>query len=227
MPSERMSTGSGNTETTRVTLRQTPQGSQRQAQTPSRPLREYSPPRTAGKLVADVGLLEVEFLACLLLLILLLFTNTSETYANRVMSFMKRGTLLSVLFFVLAIVAASGQNAAKVAKGIGGMVFVATLLTTPSGSIFTALDSFFKADWTGTQESANDTSKSADAGTASGTGGSAAATFAQLPPNVKAQIEGQPVFTQVSGIGKGAEIVITGAKDFVSPLVNNILGLFK
>src|SRR5271165_5193295 len=174
MPSERMSTGPA--DTTITTVKQTPQRSQRQSQ--GRPLREYGPTRTAGKVVADVGLLEVEFLACLGLLVLLLFTNTSDTYANRVMSLMKRGTLLSILFFVLALVAASGANAAKIAKGIGAMVFVATLLTSPSGTIFTALDNFFKADWAGSTETSTGASGSADAGTASGTSDSPASVIA-------------------------------------------------
>lgn len=130
-------------------------------------IRNASPTRMAGNTTSGVGLLEAEFFATLFLLILLLFTG-SDTYANKIMSTMKRGTLVMILFFVLALIAGAGPNAAKIAKGIGALVFVATLLTTPGNTVITDLDAFFKADWAGTAEHGSDVG-SADTGTSSGT----------------------------------------------------------
>jgi hypothetical protein len=162
------------------TVSNTPRGSNRQSVNASgnssgnrqrnysaRDISNNSPTRV-GSRVASVGLLEAEFLASIFMLFLLMFTNSSETYASKIMALMKRGTLISILFFVLALTAATGENAAKVAKGIGALVFVATLLSTPGNTVITDLDAFFKADWTGTAEHGSDVG-SADTGTSSGT----------------------------------------------------------
>src|SRR5215475_11089591 len=69
-----------------------------------KPLRQYSPTRV-GDRSAGVGLLEAEFLGSLFLLILLLFADTNKSYADKIMSTMKRGTMLCILFFVLALIA--------------------------------------------------------------------------------------------------------------------------
>src|ERR1700739_1658884 len=54
----------------------------------SKSISRYSPTRVADKVTSGVGLLEAEFLASLVLLVLLMFANTSETYANKIMSIM-------------------------------------------------------------------------------------------------------------------------------------------
>jgi hypothetical protein len=88
-------------------------------------------------------------------IILALFSDTQSAYLDKISSLMKRGTLIAILFFVLAMISATGDNAAKVAKAIGGLVFAATLLNTNADKLVVMMDAFFKADWTGTDESAN------------------------------------------------------------------------
>lgn len=115
----------------------------------------YSPTR-AGDKAAGVGLLEAEFIASLLLLIILLFADTNKSYADKIMSTMKRGTLISLLFFILALMAGIGPSSAKISKAIGAMVFVGIFVTSPVLNIFSDLDKFFKSDWTSTGEHGTD-----------------------------------------------------------------------
>lgn len=156
------------TTTTRVTTRQAPRGSTRQSGSVTDAARRYGPTHAGERAAGGVGLLEAEFLASIILLIILLFANSTETYANKIMSVMKRGTMLVFLFFILALVAATGPNAAKIAKGIGALVFVTTLITSPTTTVFQSLDQFIKADWVGSAEHGTDVG-SADSGTSSGT----------------------------------------------------------
>jgi hypothetical protein len=128
-----------------------------------------------GDKASGVGLLEAEFLGSLLLLILLLFADTDKSYADKIMSTMKRGTMICILFFVLALIAGIGPSSAKISKAIGAMVFVAILVTSPVLNMFGNLDKFFKADWTATGEHGTDvgaTSSTSDSGSPA-TGGSA------------------------------------------------------
>jgi hypothetical protein len=81
---------------------------------------------------------------------------------------MKRGTLVCLLFFLLAIISTIGPNAEKIAKAFGGLVIVAILITTPVSTVFTDIDNIIKNDWVGSGETGGDTAASADAGTASG-----------------------------------------------------------
>lgn len=122
--------------------------------------RKYGPTQ-AGDKASGIGLLEAEFFGIVILLIVQLFVSSSS-YGDKIMSFMKRGLLTAVLFFFLALIAGIGPNAAKVSKGLGGLVFVMILISTPGQDIVNSLDNFFKANWTGTSESA---STSADKGT--------------------------------------------------------------
>lgn len=128
-------------------------------------------PTSVGTKASGVGLLEAEFLIALLLIILFLFADTSKTYSDKIMSTMKRGTMISLLFFVLALTAGTGPNAARISKAIGGLTIVAILLTSPMTDIIGNLDKFFKADWTGTSEHGTDvgsTSSTSDSGGTSG-----------------------------------------------------------
>ena len=130
---------------------------------------DYNPAALGGKAGGGVGALEAEFLICLALLVLLMFANSTSSYGERVMSLMKRGTLVCLLFFLLAIISQTGPNAERIAKGFGGLVIVAILLTTPMNTVMTDIDSLIKNDWVGTSETGNDTAASADAGTQTGT----------------------------------------------------------
>ena len=132
-----------------------------------RNLRQYGPTEVGGNATASVGLLEAEFLGALLLLVMLMFANTDASYGDKIMSIMKRGTLVCFFFFILALIAGIGANAAKLAKALGALVFVTILLTTPVDNMITLFDKFVKADWVGSTEHGNDVG-SADTGTAQG-----------------------------------------------------------
>lgn len=169
MPSQRQST---TTRTTRplqgggsetITINESPESRQNRR---SRPLRDYAPSQAAEKTSSGVGLLEAEYFAIIFLLLLQLFIGTGD-YGSKMLSFMKRGTLTTILFFFLGLIAGAGDNAAKITKAIGALVFVATLLTTPGTDVINALDNFFKADWLGGSPTSSSTS--ADSGTQSTT----------------------------------------------------------
>jgi hypothetical protein len=137
-------------------------------------IRDYSPTRVADKSTAGVGLLEAEFLASITLLMLMMFANTSESYSNKIMSVMKRGTLTCLLFFILAMVAAIGPNAAKFSKAFGALTVIAILLTSPTTQVLSDLDNIIKNDWVGTSETEGGTNPaSSDSGTGSGTSSAA------------------------------------------------------
>lgn len=135
----------------------------RQRSNSNRPIRDYGPTRVADKASSGIGLLEAEYFAILFLLILELFVGTAS-YGDKMVSVMKRGTLVTVLFFILALIAGVGPNASKISKGIGALVFVTTLLSSPGNSLITAMDNFAKADWIG------NSGTSANAGTQGSTG---------------------------------------------------------
>ena len=118
----------------------------------------------ADSTTSGVGLLEAEYFLIILLLILELFAGT-DSYADKMVSTMKRGTLVTLLFFFLAMISAIGPNANKFAKGLGGLVLIGILLSSPGETVITALDNFVKSDWVG------NTGASADTGTQSSTGG--------------------------------------------------------
>lgn len=132
-------------------------------------------PVAAGKSAGSVGLLEAEFLGSLVLLIMLLFADTSKSYADKIMSTMKRGTFIALLFFILALMAGIGPNMAKVAKAIGALIFVTIILTSPVDTAVKAFDTFAKEDWTSSGEHGTDvgsTSNVSDTGSGT-TGGTA------------------------------------------------------
>jgi hypothetical protein len=78
---------------------------------------------------------------------------------------MKRGTLASVLFFILALMSTGSDNMARFAKAIGALVVAAIFLGTAGQGTISALDAFFKADWTSGDTSQGDSSSQAPAGT--------------------------------------------------------------
>jgi len=148
-----------------VTQEDTPASDPRQG----RSIKSFSPTR-AGDKAGGVALLEAEFIGCLFLLVLLLFADTSKSYGDKIMSTLKRGTLISILFFILALVSGIGPNANKIAKAIGGLVFVAILLTSPVTAMVGNFDKFLKQDWVGTGEHGTDVGSSSTSPPASSTG---------------------------------------------------------
>lgn len=148
---------------------ETPRGSERKLLKPPRTARQFNPVNAAGAATGSTGMLEGEFILCLILLVLLMFANSTSSYGEKVMSFMKRGSLVCLLFFLLAIISQIGPNAERIAKAFGGLVIVAILLTSPVNTVIGDIDSLIKNDWVGTSETGNDTAASADAGTQTGT----------------------------------------------------------
>jgi hypothetical protein len=137
--------------------------------------RGYNPVNMADKSTGSVGGLEAEFLICLVILVLVMFANSTATFGDKIMSLMKRGALTCLLFFILAIVSNIGPNAARVAKVFGALIIVAILLTSalyqapttsggqPSG-VIPDIDAIIKNDWVGSAETGN--TATADTGTA-------------------------------------------------------------
>lgn len=132
-----------------------------------RSISEFNP-ANVGEKGGSVGALEGEFLICIGLLVLLMFANSTSSYGERVMSIMKRGTLVCLLFFLLAIISQVGPNASRIAKVFGGLVIVAILITTPANTVIEDVDSLIKNDWVGSAETGDDTAASADKGTSEG-----------------------------------------------------------
>lgn len=132
-------------------------------------IRQYNPANAGSQATGNVGMLEGEFVLCLGLLVLLMFANSTSSYGEKVMSVMKRGTLVCLLFFLLAIISGIGPNAEKTAKAFGALIIVAILITTPVSTVITDVDNIIKNDWVGSGETGNDTAASADAGTGGGT----------------------------------------------------------
>jgi hypothetical protein len=130
-----------------------------------RPIREYGPTRMADTATSGVGLLEAEYFVITFLLILELFVST-DSYGDKMISTMKRGTLVTLLFFILAMVAGIGPNAAKVAKGLGALVLAGILLSSPGATLIASLDNFIKADWIASDSSSADTGTQSTQGTA-------------------------------------------------------------
>jgi hypothetical protein len=132
-------------------------------------IRDYSPTRVADKSTSSVGTLEAEFVICLGLLVLLMFANSTSSYGEKVMSIMKRGTLVCLLFFLLAIISGIGPNAERIAKAFGALVIVAILLTSPVNTVIADVDALIKNDWVGSSETGNDVAPSSDSGTSAST----------------------------------------------------------
>lgn len=155
----------------------------------SRRARDYNPAAIGGNVAGStggggVGTLEAEFLVALGLLILLMFSS-SAGYTDKIMSVMKRGTLICALFFILALVASAGPNASKGAKAFGALIIVAILVTSPVNTVITDVDNLIKNDWAGSAEtggtgSNNLQAASADSGTDNSTSPAASNTASSL-----------------------------------------------
>lgn len=129
------------------------------------PIRRLPSPVTAGKDTASgVGALEAEFLLAIGFLGLLLFSSGKDNYADSIMSFMKRGALVCLTFFLLALIASIGPNAAKLAKAFGALMIVGILLTAPVNTVINDVDGLIKNDWLGSTDKDN-SKPSSDSGT--------------------------------------------------------------
>jgi hypothetical protein len=82
------------------------------------------------------------------------------------LAIMKRGTLIAITFFILALMSAQGPNAARFAKAFGALLDVAILFSVASTEMITEIDGFFKGTW-----KAADTSGGTSSGAPAGQGG--------------------------------------------------------
>lgn len=161
----------------------------------ARRTRDYNPAAigkdVAGSTGGSVGTLEAEFLIGLALLILLMFSSGSS-FSDKIMSTIKRGTLLCIVFFILALVSSAGPNAAKVTKALGALIIVAILVTSPVNTLIQDLDSLVKNDWVGTNEtggtgSGNAGNSSADSGSSNASTNPAQAFINSIEDQLKLQ----------------------------------------
>lgn len=136
----------------------------RRNSTRNRSVSDYNPVNVAEKSSGGVGTLEAEFLVGLALLIMLMFSSKAS-FSDKIMSTMKRGALLCVTFFILALVAGAGPNASKISKAMGALIVVAIVVTSPVDTVIKDVDSLIKNDWVGTSETGKSGAPSASSGT--------------------------------------------------------------
>jgi hypothetical protein len=146
-----------------------------------RQARDYGPTNVGKDVGSSVGTLEAEFFGAMLLIGLTIFFDpkASSDYSSVMLAAMKRGTLVIITFFLLALMSAAGPNAARFAKAFGALVIVALILAQAQDGMITKLDSFFKSDWTSGGASAGDSSANAAAGTQTSVPGSGAVGSAE------------------------------------------------
>jgi hypothetical protein len=174
-----------------------------------------SPISTGKDTGSSIGALEAEYFGTLILIFLTVFTDSQSSYSSKMLAVMKRATLASVLFFILALASTSGPNAQRFAKAIGALVLVAIFLGTAGQGTISALDAFFKADWTSGDTTQGDSSAQAPAGTQIGAPDSVAnlgAEAATVPGNIISEtIDGAKVVISVpKAIGDKAISIIKG-----------------
>jgi hypothetical protein len=184
-------------------------------QTPARPQgqprparQQYSPPPmgqpkpTSGN---AISVLEAEYLATMFLIFLTVFTDQTSTYGSKMLAVMKRMTFASILFFILGLVSTGSENTAKFSKAVGALVLAGVFLGTAGQGTISALDNFFKADWTQGSTTEGDSSSNAPAGTQA-TAGSTSSSKLQTAENA--------FLNALNKVGHGGE---TGS---TNPLVN-------
>lgn len=144
------------------------------AQTPARPAararpepRQYSPRPSSGN-SNSISVLEAEYLGTMFLIFLTVFTDQKSTYGSKMLAVLKRMTFASILFFVLGLLSTGSENTAKFSKAVGLLVLAGVFLGTAGQGTISALDNFFKADWTQGSTTEGDTSGNAPAGTQTG-----------------------------------------------------------
>lgn len=175
-----------------------------------------SPVSTGQSLGGSVSVLMAEYFGTLILIFLTVFTDGNSSYSSKMLAVMKRGTLASVLFFILALMSTGSQNMARVAKALGALVLVAIFLGTAGQGSISALDAFFKADWTSGDSTQGDSSAQAPAGTQIGAPDSIA--------NLGTQAAGVPG-NIISETIDGAKVVISVPKSIGDKAISIIKGL--
>jgi hypothetical protein len=225
MPSQRLSTGSQVAVKPQAQAASpNPQASTRQGSMAGRnsrstSLRDYNPANAGANVSGGVGVLEAEFLVALVLLAMLMFTS-GDSYENKIMSFMKRGSLMCALFFALALISSAGANASRIAKAFGALVIVAVLLTSPVQTVVTDIDNLIKNDWVGSSETGNDTAPaSADTGTASTSNGvinNAAQAF------INSLKQSQTGLSQITGLNPKQLGIVSQVQNTISDFLTGI-----
>jgi hypothetical protein len=178
------------------------------SQASTRPARQqYSPPPAAPRQTGSnsISVLEAEYLATMFLIFLTVFTDQTSTYGSKMLAVMKRMTFASILFFILGLLSTGSENTAKFSKAVGALVLAGVFLGTAGQGTISALDNFFKADWTQGSSSEGDSSSNAPAGTQA-TAGSTSSSKLQTAENAFLQA--------LNKIGHGGQ---TGS---TNPLVN-------
>lgn len=144
------------------------------AQTPARPQtrsrpvpREYStaPRANPSRESNSISVLEAEYLATMFLIFLTVFTDQTSSYSSKMLAVMKRMTFASILFFILGLLSTGSENTAKFSKAVGLLVLAGVFLGTAGQGTISAMDHFFKADWTQGDTTQGDSSGNAPAGT--------------------------------------------------------------
>lgn len=179
--------------------------------------RSYNPATMGSNAGSGIGGLEAEFLLAILLLVLLMFANSQAGYGDRIMSFIKRGSLTCLLFFILALISSIGPGAAKIAKGFGALVIVAILVTSPMNTVFTDVDDLIKNDWVGTGETAGGT---ANTGTNSSTNSSNNSSLGSKFINALKDVLNPQV-----GIGNGIVSTLNGIIPGSGSIIGKIFGI--
>ncbi len=180
-----------------------PQRSQRQSRG-SRDVISALPTEQGEKASGAVGALTAEFLGGIALLFLTLFTDTTSSYSDKMLAIMKRGTLLGLSFFLLALISGQGPNAARVAKAFGLLLDVGLILTVSSDTMLEEIDSFI----TGTWKPSGNPSDAGSAGAQAGSG-----TIGQSTGSIGSDIANADIGgVTISGIGAGAQSVINRIK---------------
>jgi hypothetical protein len=191
----------------------------------NRSLGKYNPATAGTQATSGIGALEAEFLVAIALLILLMFANGSESYSNRIMSVMKRGTLTCIAFFILALVASGGPNSAKIAKGLGALIIVSILVTSPITTVFKDIDNLIKNDWVGSSETEGGTNPaSSNQGTnSSTTAGSPSSAAQSFIKSVETQLgeQGQKAVTGDNPLSKSN--IKTDVQNALTSTLNGII----
>lgn len=174
-------------------------------------VKKYLPSEAGEKASNAVGAITAEFLGGLALLFLTVFTDSTSSYSDKMLAIMKRGTLLGLSFFLLALISGQGPNAARVAKAFGLLLDVGILMSLASDTMLSELDAFFTGTWKGTDGTSS--SANAQAGSSSVIGQSTGSVGSDI---ANADIGG----VTISGISAGAKQAINAAIGAINPLSN-------
>lgn len=143
----------------------------------------YGKAKSSSKGDGSIGALEAEFLGAIGLIILTLFTDSTNTYSDKMLKVMKQGTLTCAAFFVLALVANIGPNSARAAKAFGALMVAGILLNVGASTALTEIDSFFKGDWTASSGNSDGSAGGSSGGAGGGSPTSPAGNLGQAIKN--------------------------------------------